>query len=402
MSQDEASTFEPPSFLVGELRERALAVARGLAATASERDRQGGTARLERDAIRRSGLLAASIDKALGGDGASWPEILDIVRSWARVDGSLAHLFGFQHLLLATVRLFGTREQWEPLHRETVEKRWFWGNALNPLDESTTLVEKTPGHFVLHGTKSFSSGSVDADRLIVSAIDESTRRLVVAVLPPDRSGLRVVGDWDNFGQRQTDSGSVVFSDVQVREDDLLRRPGPLGSTFASLRPLLAQAILANVYLGIAEGAFLEGRRHTASRKTAWFKSNVTSAAQDPYVLHRFGDLFVAVESARVLADRAAATLGAAFARGDELTTEERGRAAIHVASAKVATTRAALGVTNEIFEATGARSTAARFNFDRFWRNARTHTLHDPVDYKLRELGEFALLHELPQPTFYS
>ena len=49
-----------------------------------------------------------------------------------------------------------------------------------------------------------------------------------------------------------------------------------------------------------------------------------------------------------------------------------------------------------------ARATTRRAGFDRFWRNLRTHTLHDPVDYKLRELGEYALHDVVPTPSFYS
>jgi hypothetical protein len=50
----------------------------------------------------------------------------------------------------------------------------------------------------------------------------------------------------------------------------------------------------------------------------------------------------------------------------------------------------------------GARATASALGFDRFWRNARTHTLHDPVAYKRREVGAFLLRDELPEPTWYS
>ncbi|MCR3834291.1 monooxygenase, partial [Pseudomonas aeruginosa] len=39
---------------------------------------------------------------------------------------------------------------------------------------------------------------------------------------------------------------------------------------------------------------------------------------------------------------------------------------------------------------------------DRYWRNLRTQTLHDPLDYKIRELGDWALNQSPPQPTFYS
>ncbi len=371
------------------------------AKTASERDRAGGTARRERDLLRRSGLLGLSVDEALGGYGASYPEVLAVVRQFARVDSSLAHLFGFQHLMLATARLFGERRQWEPLHRDTAVQRLFWGNALNPLDQRTRI-RRDGDAFVVHGTKSFCSGSVDSDRLIVSALDAETSKLVVLAIPTERQGVRVLGDWNNMGQRQTDSGTVELIDVHVESSEIFSKPGPLGSTFASLRPLLAQLVLVNVYLGIAEGAFEAARKYTCASKRAWVTSGVESPSQDPYVLRHYGELFAQLEAARLLSERAAASFQTAWRAGDALSSEARGAVSVEVALAKVTTTRTVLEVTERMFDVTGARATSAQLNLDRFWRNARTHTLHDPVDYKLREVGEFALNERLPTPSFYS
>jgi alkylation response protein AidB-like acyl-CoA dehydrogenase len=390
-------------FLSGRLRATAEALSTEFDKTASERDKRGGNAKRERDMLRESGLLGASVAREFGGAGATWPEILDLVRLFARVDSSLAHLYGFQHLMLATLRLFGSREQWEPLHAGTVEHAWFWGNALNPLDPTTQLAMDASGSdYVLSGSKSFSSGSVDSERLIVSATDAASQKLVVLWLPTDRPGVRVLGDWDNMGQRQTDSGGVRFTDVRVHASEVLTHPGPLSTPFACLRPLIAQLILSNVYLGIAEGAWQAACTYTLQAKRAWITSGVASPADDPYVLARYGEFFLELASARALADQAAVALQASFEQGEQLSSEQRGATAVRVAAAKVASSRAALNISSGIFEVMGARATSARLNFDRYWRNARTHTLHDPIDYKLRELGEFSLLDRLPRPTFYS
>jgi len=205
-----------------------------------------------------------------------------------------------------------------------------------------------------------------------------------------------------MGQRQTDSGTVVFERVAVADTELLTKPGPLGSPFASLRPCIAQLVLANVFLGIGEGALEEARGYTREQARPWASSGVAHAADDPYVLRHYGELWVGLRGAGALADGAAVALDASWARGDAITPEERGATAVAIAEAKVATTRAGLETASRIFEVTGARATAAKAGFDRFWRNLRTHTLHDPVDYKLRELGRFALLGELPTPSFYS
>jgi len=379
----------------------AESLARDFASSAVERDRRGGTPKRERDALRASGLLGLIVPTRLGGAGASWSTAFLAVRAIARADGSLAHVFGFQHLLLATVRLFGTPAQFEPLARETVEKRLFWGNALNPLDDRVTI-DRRGSDYVLHGRKSFSSGARDADVLVLSAQDPSTRKLVIAVVPGDRAGIQTLDDWDNMGQRQTDSGTVILDDVRVSQNELLTSPGPLGSTFATLRPLIAQLSLVNVYVGIAEGALQEALPLTRGRGKAWFASGVEKVEDDPFVLATFGDLHCELEAARQVAQAAAQALDTAWATGDDLTPEGRGQAAIAVATAKVVATRAGLEVTNRLFEATGARATTARLGLDRFWRNLRTHTLHDPVDYKRRDIGRWALTGAWPVPSFYS
>ncbi|WP_245549422.1 MULTISPECIES: acyl-CoA dehydrogenase family protein [Methylomicrobium] len=369
------------------------------AATAVERDRQGGTAKAERDRLRQSGLLNLIIPGEYGGHGLDWHDTLRIVRLISRADSSLGHLFGFQHLLLATVRLFG--DQWPHYYRETVKNHWFWGNTLNPLD-TRAKISADGQDWLVHGSKSFCSGATDSDHLIVSAVPEAGDKLVIAAIPSDRAGLRINADWDNMGQRQTDSGTVDFHGVRIYDHEILRRPGPLGSVFATLRPLIAQLVLTNIYLGIGEGALAEAIGYTRSQARAWFLSGVESATRDPYVLKKYGEFWVDLNAAAQATDYAANLLDAAWRLENALTEAERGNVAIACAAAKVLATRAGLDVTQRLFEVTGARATSAKAGFDRYWRNLRTHSLHDPVDYKLLDLGEWVLNGKSPTPSFYS
>ncbi|MFT4177734.1 MAG: acyl-CoA dehydrogenase family protein [Luteolibacter sp.] len=371
------------------------------AQTAVERDKRGGTAKEERDLLRTSGLLTLIIPQEDGGLGATWPETLRIVRQFARVDSSIAHLFGFQHLMLATIELFGSEEQRQHLFRQTVRHSWFWGNALNPIDPGTVVSWKD-GQRVINGRKGFCSGSTDADALILSANEPETSKLLIAAVPVPREGLATLDDWDNIGQRQTDSGTVELRDVVVHDSEILRSPGPFGSVRASLRPCVAQIIFANVFLGIAEGAFNEARNYTLAQTRSWITSGVSSPREDPYILHHYGEFYAQLQAAKLVTDRAAETLQRAWEAGEGLTENHRGKVALDIATAKVTTTRTGLDIVNRIFEVMGSRSTTASARLDRYWRNLRTQTLHDPVDYKFHELGDWALNHRIPQPTFYS
>lgn len=388
------------------VRPSPLQTARQLAAefalTAVERDERGGTPKTERDALRQSGLLALSIPAQYGGLGGRWSDTLSIVREFAKVDSSIAHVFGFHHLMLATVRLFSRPDQWQPWFEQTARKNWFWGNALNPLD-TRTLVKDFGGWREFSGKKSFCSGASDSEMLIASAVDESAGgKLLIAAIPSGRSGITLHNDWNNIGQRQTDSGSASFERVRVEESELLLDPGPLSTPFACLRPLIAQLTFTHMFLGIAEGAFDEARNYTLTETRAWHKSTAEDVRQDPYVLHHYGEFWVALQGVRLLVERAATLLDQAWAKGPNLSENERGQLAIAIATAKVAASRQGLELCSRLFEVTGARSTHASLRLDRHWRNLRTQSLHDPVDYKLHELGDWALNQSLPTPTFYS
>jgi alkylation response protein AidB-like acyl-CoA dehydrogenase len=169
-----------------------------------------------------------------------------------------------------------------------------------------------------------------------------------------------------------------------------------------LRPLIAQLILSNIYLGIAEGAFRATKAYTRSQARRWLTSTAVEQSQDPYALERAGEFWLALEGARLLNDRAATLLDDAWAEDEALSHELRGDTAIAIATAKVAAIKGGMDVTTRMFDVMGARSTTGKFGFDRYWRNLRTHSSHDPVDYKLRELGDWALNDVAPVPTFYS
>ncbi|WP_112194405.1 acyl-CoA dehydrogenase family protein [Pseudomonas sp. LG1E9] len=394
-------TAKPHSVLPSPLQTAKLLAAE-FALSAVERDERGGTPKTERDALRQSGLLALSIPTQYGGLGVRWSDTLGIVREFAKVDSSIAHVFGFHHLMLATVRLFSRPDQWQPWFEQTARKNWFWGNALNPLD-TRTVVKDFGGWREFSGKKSFCSGASDSQMLIASAVDENAGgKLLIAAIPSGRSGITLHNDWNNIGQRQTDSGSASFERVRVEESELLLDPGPLSTPFACLRPLIAQLTFTHMFLGIAEGAFEEARTYTLTETRAWHKSSAEDVRQDPYVLHHYGEFWVALEGVRLLVERAAELLDQAWAKGPNLSEHERGQLAIAIATAKVAATRQGLDLCSRLFEVTGARSTHASLRLDRHWRNLRTQTLHDPVDYKLHELGDWALNQSLPIPTFYS
>lgn len=380
--------------------EIAQKLAKTFAETAAERDKQGGNPKAERDLIRQSGLLGLSIPQAFGGQGADWKTIFKTIQTIAQVDSSLAHVYGFHHLLIATVQLFAQKEQYATWFEQTAEQNLFWGNTLNPLDKRTTVQQISADEYIFHGDKSFCSGSIDSDILLCSGFN-AQNKLLIGVIPTERDGVSFLGDWNNMGQRQTDSGTSHFEQVKIHENELLLNPGPLSTPYSSLRPLIAQLIFVHLFLGVAEGAF-EVARETVQQQKAWSKSLVENAVNDPFTQKHFAEFYVQLEGVRLLANKAVETLQKAWDIGESLDAEQRGEVSIAIATAKIAATNISLYITQNIFQVMGARATTAKLNLDRFWRNVRTQTLHDPIDYKYQEVGEWVLTGKVPEPSFYS
>lgn len=367
-----------------------------------ERERNGGSALEQRLQLRGSGLLKLAIPTRYGGLGERWPLIYRMIRRLSEADSSLGHLFGFQHLQIASLLLFANAEQQQYYLGRSAAQNWFWGNATNILGPQVSLTD-IGGHYVLDGLKTFCSGSVDADALNVSAPDpHNPGGRVIIVLPANRPGIAVLDDWDAFGQRQSDSGSVRFTQVHVDYNEVLGPPGASGTPRATLRPCVSQLILTEIYLGNAQGALRSAWHYTRTVARAWVHSGVAQATDDPFIQQRYGALWLQFKAAVGLAEAAAQTLQKIWDLGDAVTAADRGEAALAIAEARVFAARTALEITSQIFETMGARATASRYGFDRYWRNVRTHTLHDPLDYKLRDLGRWVLSGEPPVPSIYA
>ncbi|MFT4028886.1 MAG: acyl-CoA dehydrogenase family protein [Protaetiibacter sp.] len=389
-----------------------------------ERDVAGGLPLREVAVLRETGLLAAPVPADAGGGGAGIRDVLGAVRVLARVDGSAASLFGYHAVRVQSIGIAGRATHAAGaedavrgrLLADTAREGWYWAGT-GSAQEPDFALEPVEGGYRISGGKGFATGAAVADRLVsggvvttASGADEGAREVLRFAVDPKRGGVSHLGDWDALGQRRTASGGVALDDYLVRDDDVFGAftfdPSDAQGGFArdpqaTLIVPGFQLLFVNLYLGLAEGAVLEAAEYTRTRSRTWVHAQVDTPVDDPYVLRHYGEAVAQLEAASALARDAVDELAYGLARGAELTFEERSRIATRIAAAKVVSTRAALDVTARVFEATGARATARSTGLDRFWREARTHTLHDPVEYKVRELGEAFLVGRRPEPSHY-
>jgi alkylation response protein AidB-like acyl-CoA dehydrogenase len=379
----------------------AAEIAASLRATAVERERRGEPPLAEIKLLRETGLLALLHPTAAGGAGARFTDSFHVVRILARGDTNVGQLLSYHYLLSYVAFTRAQPEQRAELQRRSVAEKWFWGGASNPRDAFPLLTRDGDG-FRLNGRRNFASNAAVADRITVRVLFGND--ILLLAVPNPRDGVVHDHDWDAFGQKLTESGGIEFRNVRIEREHILGDlPPPQGAVPPSmtLGPPVHQLYFVNFYLGTAEAALAEAKDYVLTTARPWQTSGVSAAREDPYTLEQYGTLHAELQASLALADVAAQAIEAAAARGPALTQAERDAAAATVYAAKVNGTRTALDITSRIFDLMGARAVSGRYGFDRFWRNVRTHSLHDPVVYKAREVGNFALNGRItPDPLY--
>ncbi|KAL6918578.1 hypothetical protein FSHL1_010003 [Fusarium sambucinum] len=400
--------------------DRAKKVSDVLAKDAPAREKANKTPRAEVALLKHSGLLKILGPKRYGGGEQPWSVGYKVIREVAKGDGissSLGMLLGYHLLWSTTANVVGSPEQADRIQELIITNNYFIGGAVNPRD-SDLKITADGDNIVFNGFKFFNTGGVVSDLTVLEGAYEDTSDHIFAFVKTEQPGIKFSYDWDNVGLRLTESGSVKIENVVVPWKDALgwdtskKKPDPaiLGIPFASLLLPTIQLVFSNFYIGIAWGALHEGSAYTNKSTRAWpFGGDNKDKPQDEfYILSTYGNFLAHLRAATALADQAAQELVAIYKHSGsveeraKVTATARGEAAEWVASVKVAATDTGLRVTSGIFELTGSKSTQSKNGLDRFWRDIRTHSLHDPVAYKNRELGRYQLLGEIPEPTWYT
>jgi SfnB family sulfur acquisition oxidoreductase len=378
--------------------EEALKIARQLSrqfsVDAAKRDRERILPQAELDGFSGSGLWALSIPKNYGGAGVQHETLVEMFRIIAEGDPSIAQIAHNHYCVVDAIRLEGSAEQRTHYFEEVLNGKRF-GNAFSEagtkdVSDFQTRIEPYEDGFVINGKKFYSTGALFADYVPTGAVDAEKKGFLV-IVPKGTPGLTVIDNWSGFGQRTTASGSVVLENVRVKADWVI--PGHKAYDRPTLTGPLSQVIQAAIDAGIARAALEETVRFVREKTRPWIDSKVERASEDPLTIAQIGDLAIRVHAAEALLARAARKFDLADPEPTEGGVAE---VAVAVNEAKVLTTEAALLATNKLFELAGTQSTLSQYGLDRHWRNARTHTLHDPVRWKYYSVGNYYLNQVLP------
>ncbi|HEY1998527.1 SfnB family sulfur acquisition oxidoreductase [Paraburkholderia sp.] len=373
----------------------AIAVAHELASRlaqeAAQRDRERRLPHEEIEWFSQAGLWAITVPKAYGGAGVSFVTLAEVIRIVAAADPSLGQLPQNHFGLVDVISLTGTEEQKRYFFAQVLSGKRF-GNGFSEKGtrhvlDLKTRVQRDGDDYVVNGTKFYSTGALFAHFVPVLGLDDE-RKGWLAYIPKGTPGLNVIDDWSGFGQRTTASGTVVLEGVRVPASHVF--PAHRVSDFPTLNGPISQIIQAAIDAGIAEAAVNDTLTFVRTRSRPWIDSGVERAGDDPLTVREIGHLHIQLHAAQALLERAARTLDVIAAKG-ETTEDDVALASVAVGEAKVLTTEIALLASEKLFELAGTQSTLSEHNLDRHWRNARTHTLHDPVRWKYHLVGNYYL-----------
>ncbi len=372
-----------------EAIEVARALATDFARDAAVRDRERRLPAAELDRFSGSGLWGMTVPREYGGAGVSVATVSEVIATIAAADSSIGQIPQNHLGVVDVIRLTGTEEQ---------KRFWFakvlagyrFGNAFSEAKSKhagifeTRIVPDGDG-FRINGEKFYSTGALFAHYVPVVASDPNGNAQL-AIVPSDTPGLTVIDNWSSFGQRTTASGTVVIENVYVDAANVISAHVAFDKP-TSNGPI-SQIIQAAIDAGLARGTIADTISFVRTYTRPWIDSNQEHGYEDNFTIAQIGDLEIKLHAAQALLTRAGRAVDVAVADPNEATVAQ---ASIAVAKAKVLTTEIALLAANKLHELGGTRSTLAQYNLDRHWRNARTHTLHDPVRWKYFHIGNYVL-----------
>ncbi|CAN0626316.1 Acyl-CoA dehydrogenase type 2 domain-containing protein [Burkholderia multivorans] len=344
--------------------------------------------------LKEAGFGAVRVPTAFGGAGASLPQLVQLLIELAQADSSLPQALR-GHFAFVEDRLNAApgpaQEKWfrRFVAGEIAGNAWTEVGDVK-IGDVITRVSRQGGQWVVNGTKYYSTGSIFADWVDVFARRDDTGGDVIAVVSTRQPGVTQHDDWDGFGQRTTGSGTSVFDNARVDEDDVIDF-----STRFKYQTAFYQLVLIAVIAGTGGALLRDISDEVRKRTRVYSHGNAPRVSDDAQVQQVVGQIAARAYAAEAAAVRAAQPAQRAYeARfGNDSAEEHAANVAAELESAKaqIAVAELILPATTNLFNALGASGVSERKLLDRHWRNARTAASHNPLIYKERIVGDWEI-----------
>ncbi|MCP2032351.1 alkylation response protein AidB-like acyl-CoA dehydrogenase [Okibacterium sp. HSC-33S16] len=364
---------------------------------AIERESERSLPIQEIEELRESGFGRLRVPTEFGGFGVSIAELAALLIELGAADSNLPQALrghiGFTEYVLAH-----PDPEYRRIWFERLVDGALVGNAeserTGTFGNLSTTVRKTDDGWRLSGTKYYTTGSLYADWILVSAAldnaDEPEPVRAVVQVSTRAPGVTVLDDWDGFGQRLTGSGTTEFVDVEV--DARFVHPQRAEDAGRTILHAVYQLVHLATLAGIAQAALAEITTFVQGRTRNLF--NLTIApTEDPVALQIIGETYGAAETVKASVLAAAATVDGASTRqlAGQVTDADFARAEAHVYGVQATVIDLVLRLASRIFEVGGASATAESRRLDRLWRNARTVASHNPAIYRQQAVGDYVV-----------
>jgi alkylation response protein AidB-like acyl-CoA dehydrogenase len=351
--------------------------------------------------LKEAGFGTVRIPVAEGGLGATLPELFGLLIELSVADSNVTQ---------ALRAHFGAVE--DIIAAATPERRARWiarfikgelvGSALseasgNTLGSFATTLRDEGDILRLSGTKFYSTGTLYADWINFAA--EKDGEVLSGLVSATAEGVTRHDDWSGFGQTLTGSGTTVFENAPVHPGDVF--PFDARSKY---RTAFYQLVHLATLSGIGRAAARDVTEEVAKRRRAYSHGAAANVQTDPQVLQIVGHVRSLAFAAGATTLQAAQATQTVYELSIAGRLEEADRAAviseISVDQAQPIVAKLVLEATETLFDALGASATVRATALDRHWRNARTLSSHNPLIYKQRMVGDYAVNGTVP-PTFW-
>lgn len=378
------------------VRARLRPVFAEIAAGTVERERNHELPFAQVAALRKAGFGRLRLPIEHGGFGLDWPSFAEVLIELAAADSNLPQIFRghiayVEHVLAAEDG--DRRSLW--LRRladgELVGNAWSENGAAAVGTNSTRVSRRPDGTWRVDGRKFYTTGSIFAEW--IDATVDLDGETVTALIRRHQDGVEISDDWDGFGQPLTGTGTAVFTDASVDDDDV----EPFTARFP-FQTAVYQLTLLSVLAGIAAAIERDTVTQVRARTRTYSHGSANRVADDPQVLQIVGELTATRATARALVlDVARAVQHAADVLGTPATDDAVVAAELGSSHAQIVLTDMVPRAASLLFDTLGASAVRSSTALDRHWRNARTVASHNPWIFKARQLGDHAVNGRTPE-----
>ncbi|MCV2442777.1 acyl-CoA dehydrogenase family protein [Acinetobacter bereziniae] len=347
--------------------------------------------------LKQAGFGALRVPVKFGGDGVSLPQLFQLLIELARADSNIVQALR-GHFAFVEDRLNAHKVADQTLWFKRFVQGDLVGNAWTEIGQVKigdviTRVKQKNNQLLVNGKKYYSTGTIFADWVDLFAYDETTDQHVIAAISRHASGVQVLDDWDGFGQKTTGSGTLSLTDVAIERDHIL----PFEQRF-KYQTAFYQVIHLATLSGIAQSAVATFIHEVQKRDRIFSHGNADLVRNDPQILQVIGKASAQAYASETITLRTAEALQKAylshFGESEIKNIQANNDAELESAQGQVVISALVLELTSQLFNALGASASTTSKQLDRFWRNARVVSSHNPLVYKEKVIGDWEVNHE--------